>query len=328
MKKAYIYIIIILFCISSMFFTGIKDVKAFTVITAQEAFNMLNNDQAILIDVRSIEEYQLVGNASLVSSGEPIAYLIPWMDLNGFDENGNNIFKKNPDFTALIEQTFDDKNQPLIIMCGSGYRSTYAAKHIEEIGYLDVYEIDNILKELTNPPGGCGGFEGSDYNGLFNGYKGYPDRINSNENISSQIEIKVQFISDEIENENDSVAWMDSGLPITHKINTNLIPKIKKIELSKPNNNINSRPPVPFTNYQVFPDYFWQPTNLLYQNQVIKLPISEGGYFSSPWQSIEPESNKFSWDVSFNNYKVQTPSTLSQTPLTWSYDEYTELGRC
>jgi rhodanese-related sulfurtransferase len=218
------------FFMSSMSFNGV--VEAFDQITAQEAYNMVSSDEATLLDVRTLEEYTFVGSPALYAGGEPITYLISWKLFGGINDNGQIIYKDNPDFDVLIEQTFgNSKDLALIVMCGFGGRSTGAANRLEQMGFTSVYEIDNRLKELASPPGGCGGFQGSNYqaetNGYYLGYRGYPGRL---PNASVPSTIKVATITAQIENENDSVSWMDTGLPITQKIDPKKIPKLKEAE--------------------------------------------------------------------------------------------------
>jgi len=217
----------------TIFFMSLSGVvEAFDQITAQEAYNMVSSGEATLLDVRTLEEYAFVGSPALDAGGEPIAYLISWKLFDGVDDNGQTIYKDNPDFDALVEQTFgSSKDLALIVMCKVGGRSTYAANRLEQLGFTSVYEIDNRLKELASPPGGCGGFQGSNYqaetNGYYYGYTGYPGRLPSGSTPSS---IKVATVTDQIENENDSVSWMDTGLPITQKVDPKKIPKLKKVE--------------------------------------------------------------------------------------------------
>jgi rhodanese-related sulfurtransferase len=224
---------ILLSLLSTIFFMGLNSsVEAFDQVTAQEAYNMVSSGEATLLDVRTLEEYTFVGSPALDAGGEPVAYLIPWKLFGSVDDNGKTILKDNPDFDALVEQTFgNNKEGALIVMCKVGSRSTYAASRLEQLGFTRVYEIDNKLKELASPPGGCGGFQGTNYqtetNGYYYGYSGYPGRLPSGSTPSS---IKVATVTDQIENENDSVSWMDTGLPITQKIDPEKIPKLKKVE--------------------------------------------------------------------------------------------------
>jgi len=240
--------ITVLFMGFFMSFNGV--VEAFDQITAQEAYNMVSSGEATLLDVRTLEEYTFVGSPALYAGDEPIAYLISWKLFGGIDDNGQTIYKDNPDFDALIEQTFgSSKDRILIVMCGFGGRSSGAANRLEQIGFTSVYEIDNKLKEMASPPGGCGGFQGSNYqaetNGYYLGYRGYPGRL---PNASVPSTIKIATVTTHIENENDSVSWMDTGLPITQKIDPKKIPKLKEAEPSStappssttPNDNKNN----------------------------------------------------------------------------------------
>ncbi|MGA1844784.1 MAG: rhodanese-like domain-containing protein [bacterium] len=218
---------LVLFCVL-LLVTGIflQGAHAFELITAYEAYEMVQNGEATLVDVRTLEEYVFVGNAALEPDGDPIAYLIPWEFLEGTDDEGNEIYRRNPDFEALFEQTFGyDKTQPLIIICRSGNRSSYAALQLEENGFTNIYEVDNKLKESASFPGGRGGFQGSGYKGMYNGYRGYPGRFSCDE---ATVHHRVVEYTYAITDENDSVSWTDMGLPMTQRVDPQKIPKVKK----------------------------------------------------------------------------------------------------
>jgi rhodanese-related sulfurtransferase len=204
----------------------LRGANAYELITAYEAYEMVKNNEATLIDVRTIEEYVFVGNPALEPDGDPVAYLIPWEFLDGVDEEGIEIYRKNPDFDDLFEQVFgSDKDQPLIIICRSGNRSSYAAQQLEERGFTSIYEVDNRLKELSSFPGGRGGFQGSGYKGLYDGYRGYPGRLTCDESRALH---RVATYTDAITDGEDSVAWMDLGLPMTQRLDPRMIPKLNK----------------------------------------------------------------------------------------------------
>jgi rhodanese-related sulfurtransferase len=242
---------ILVFCFSFiLIFCVTKGLQAYNLITAQEAFDMVSSGSAAMVDVRTLEEYVFVGSPALEGDGDPIAYLIPWEFLDGTDEEGNLIYTQNPDFDALFKQTFgDDFDQALIIICRSGNRSTYAALRAEEQGFTNIYEVDNKLKELASFPGGRGGVQGSSYKGLYDGYRGYPGRLSI---VCVDSEHKAEGCSDCIDDEHDSVAWMDLGLPITQKIDPLKIPKLKKsgTQSSKNVTNSSSQAILPFMPYQ------------------------------------------------------------------------------
>jgi hypothetical protein len=74
----------------------------------------------------------------------------------------------------------------LIIMCRSGKRTSKCG--FDASLFKAVYEIDGLKN-------GRGGFQGSSYDDIYNGYRGWPGRKSLGGN-------------------NKSVSWIDSGLPI------------------------------------------------------------------------------------------------------------------
>ena len=108
----------------------------------------------------------------------------------------------NPDFNDKIRDlaTIDDVDV-LIVFCRSGSRSSTCGTEIENVGLFSaVYEIDD---PTLGSAGGVGGFEGSAYGDVYNGYHGFPGRLT-----------EVQAVP--------SVSWKDTGLPI--KIGVSPIP--------------------------------------------------------------------------------------------------------
>ncbi|MFH1402522.1 MAG: rhodanese-like domain-containing protein [Patescibacteria group bacterium] len=194
-------------------------------ITAQEAYDMIKNGEASLVDVRTMEEVVWVGSPALEAGGSPVAYLIPWKFWTGVDEAGKSTFELNGDFNALVEQTFPDKEQTLIFICRSGKRSSAAIESVKDLGYKGVYEIDNPLKEAADVEAGKpvdergahGGLQGTSYSDAYAGYRGYPDRLQGGQ-------IKVETETDKIKNADTSVSWMDTGLPITQKVDVSKVP--------------------------------------------------------------------------------------------------------
>jgi len=221
-----------------LYIMDIGSLDAFQLITAQEAFDMVQGGQATIVDVRTLEEYVFLGSPALESGGDPIAYLIPLKLFKGVDEAGKKEFTDNPDFEALVDQTFGDaKDHALILMCACGIRSTFAAERLESRGYTNVYEIDNRLLETTIYPGGHGGFQGSCYKDAYEGYMGYPGRMEDGNSA-----ISVETVTDNIDSVDDSVSWMDTGLPVTYLADPDKIPKKavppEKTEKSKPQSQV------------------------------------------------------------------------------------------
>ena len=198
---------------------GVGSAAAFENVTSQEAYEMVNSGQAILIDVRTLEEGYWVGMPDVVAGG---LYVIPWLTRT-IAPDGTVTTDPNPDFNNLVEKAFQDKDQALITMCRSGGRSTYAAERLEGLAYTNVYEIDNPLREQSNYPGGSGGFQGTSYSGAYDGYRGYPKRLPSNRNPHRTT---VETDADKVNNSNDSVSWMDTDLPMTQDLSRATIPTI------------------------------------------------------------------------------------------------------
>jgi rhodanese-related sulfurtransferase len=99
----------------------------------------------------------------------------------------------NPDFAAAIQGLADNGVNVLIIYCRSGSRSSTCGTQIENGGlFTAVYEIDD---PMPGSAGGIGGFEGSPYGEVYNGYHGFPGRLTDVQSVPS-------------------VSWKDTGLPI------------------------------------------------------------------------------------------------------------------
>lgn len=119
----------------------------------------------------------------------PIAYHVPYKI---WDEASASLVL-NHDFAGQMN-ALANNGEPgsgfdiVILMCRSGKRSNTRAFATEK--FAAVYEIDQ-------PDGtdGRGGFEGTNYHSVFNGYRGFPGRNTRNQ-------------------ETPSVSWADTGLPI------------------------------------------------------------------------------------------------------------------
>jgi rhodanese-related sulfurtransferase len=119
----------------------------------------------------------------------PIAYHVPYKIWN----EASCSLVPNPDFAVQMNALANNDGQGagvdiVILMCRSGKRSNTRAFATEK--FAAVYEIDQ-------PDGtdGRGGFEGTNYHSVFNGYRGFPGRNTLNQ-------------------ETPSVSWVDTGLPI------------------------------------------------------------------------------------------------------------------
>jgi rhodanese-related sulfurtransferase len=112
---------------------------------------------------------------------DPISINIPF---ENWDEDGREMVE-NKNFKQEIE-ALAGKYDVLIIMCRSGKRSSKC--DFNSSLFKAVYEIDGAKN-------GRGGFQGSSYEDIYNGYRGWPGRRTPN-------------------GENKSVSWSDTGLPI------------------------------------------------------------------------------------------------------------------
>ncbi|MFZ5467034.1 MAG: rhodanese-like domain-containing protein [Pseudomonadota bacterium] len=114
-------------------------------LTAKEAYDMKKEggDKVLLIDVRTPEEIQYVGNM-----GELMDTNIPYQfnDISAFDEKkkvyANSL---NSNFTVAVEDLASKrglaKDSPIILSCRSGDRSAVAANLLAKAGYTNVYSV-------------------------------------------------------------------------------------------------------------------------------------------------------------------------------------------
>lgn len=98
-------------------------------ITPQKVIQLLEKDSAIMIDVREIEELEILSYDmdSIIN--------IPLKDLSNFDI----IFEKQ-------SKSFS-KNKKIILVCRSGRRSQRAAKILLQKGYSSVYNLKGGIIE-------------------------------------------------------------------------------------------------------------------------------------------------------------------------------------
>jgi rhodanese-related sulfurtransferase len=47
-----------------------------------------------------------------------------------------------------IETKHPDRNEPLYLYCGSGYRSVIAADNLQKMGYTQVFSVDGGWRDL------------------------------------------------------------------------------------------------------------------------------------------------------------------------------------
>ena len=102
-------------------------------LTPQEAFAALQQGGAVLVDVRSRAELELVGRV-------PNANHIEWAFYPGMVANA--------DFAAQLQAQVD-KSQAIVFMCRTGGRSHNAALVAEELGYTAYNMLEGFEGEAN-----------------------------------------------------------------------------------------------------------------------------------------------------------------------------------
>lgn len=104
-------------------------------VTAREAWDALARDPAaVLVDVRTQVEWQLIGKPDLSSIEREPIYL-QWVTMQGV----------NQDFVEELQVALNErgvaKDASVYFMCQSGGRSKMAAMQCAELGYASSYNI-------------------------------------------------------------------------------------------------------------------------------------------------------------------------------------------
>ena len=140
-------------------------------------FRVKKPAKAIIIDVRTIEEY--------VGGHPPNAYSIPFPHIYNRQHNpdkGDYIPQSPEDFVASVNALNLPKDALIITMCRTGYRSVGAGNHLAEAGYTNVRNMwegfKGKLKQNTAGEDldldGIGDVDGDDpYSGDLDGWANY-----------------------------------------------------------------------------------------------------------------------------------------------------------
>lgn len=125
-------------------------------LTPREAWRLLaEDDDAVLVDVRTPEECTFVGAPDLSGLGKaPV--VVPW------EISISAALTGNPGFAGAFLAAVPDKATPVLMICRSGRRSATAAAAMTQAGYRRCYNVE-------------GGFEGdkdaAGHRGRVNGWK-------------------------------------------------------------------------------------------------------------------------------------------------------------
>lgn len=103
-------------------------------ISPQEAWDLIqNNDQAVLVDVRTDAEWRFVGVPTLEELGREVGF-VQWVTSAG---------QPNSAFVAELAGLGlqPDDGRPILFLCRSGQRSIAAAQAATAAGYGPAYNI-------------------------------------------------------------------------------------------------------------------------------------------------------------------------------------------
>jgi len=95
-------------------------------VTPPQAWQLLQDRQALLVDVRSAEERKFVGHV-------PGSVHVPWASGTGLT--------RNPRFVRELETRVGGKDVPLLLLCRSGKRSVLAAEAAAAAGFTQVFNV-------------------------------------------------------------------------------------------------------------------------------------------------------------------------------------------
>lgn len=104
-------------------------------VTAAQAWEALTNEAAaVLVDVRTEVEWNLIGKPDLSAHDKEPVFL-QWVKMGGVNKNFL------PELEAALEERGVAKDAPIYFMCQSGGRSKMAAMQCTEVGYTRCYNI-------------------------------------------------------------------------------------------------------------------------------------------------------------------------------------------
>ena len=120
-----------------------KQTKLGLYVTAEEAKDMMANENVLFIDVRSRAEVAFLGIPTTVDVHIP--YMVMPMMASFNMEKGAYDLELNPDFLPSLNTYAAEKgiaqDTPIILMCRSGSRSARAADLLADVGYTQVYSL-------------------------------------------------------------------------------------------------------------------------------------------------------------------------------------------
>jgi rhodanese-related sulfurtransferase len=122
-----------------------KQTKAGLYMHTVEAYKFTtdNKDKVLFLDVRTKEEVQFLGMATVADANVPYLQNSDWFEWN--DKSKNFKLVPNNSFAAEVERRILakglTKNDPIILMCRSGDRSSLASNLLTDLGFKKVYTV-------------------------------------------------------------------------------------------------------------------------------------------------------------------------------------------
>ncbi len=113
----------------------VKDYPLEKQIDAVAANQMASSQKAVIVDIRTAQEYQLIGHVP-GTCNIPVSFWGKWDD-----QKKSFGMEPNPDFVKQFSTAFPDKNKAYILMCRSGHRSAKAIKTLQQAGYTNLYDM-------------------------------------------------------------------------------------------------------------------------------------------------------------------------------------------
>ena len=119
-----------------------KSISSKRYVSSQDAFDLLQNDTAILfVDVRDPVEVSVHGQPDMIDANVPIRVLKQAHKGAPKDD----ALALNPNFIADMQRAFQEHNKSrhdmVILICGSGRRSAEAARSMEAAGFSNVWHV-------------------------------------------------------------------------------------------------------------------------------------------------------------------------------------------
>ncbi len=114
-------------------------------ITPREAWELLASDEdAVLLDVRTREEWEQIGVPDTAELGREAAF-VEWV--------GGPLRLPNPAFLDEAIAAGVAEGRPVVVLCRSGVRSAAAAEALTAAGYGPAYNITQGFEGDTGPDG-------------------------------------------------------------------------------------------------------------------------------------------------------------------------------